>query len=413
VTPVSPCHLFEVYGVEIEYMIVDAATFDVRPIADSLLASVGGADPGVAGPGEICWSNELALHVVELKADRPAPALEALLPLFDAHVAAANRALRTLDARLLPGAMHPWMDPLRETKLWPHEYAEVYGTFDRIFGCRGHGWSNLQSVHLNLPFADDEEFGRLHAAIRLVLPLLPALAAASPIVEGRPTGILDNRLAFYRENSAKVPSVTGHVIPEAVFTPDAYGREILARIYADLAPHDPAGVLRHEWANARGAIARFDRSAIEIRLLDAQECPAADLAVCAAAAEVIRSLAEERWCDQRSQKAWAVEPLDRILRATTRDGEAAMIHDAEYLRAFGWQASSCTAGRLWRHLLDTGPGDAIADGLIEPLQVILDRGPLARRILRAAGPQPSHADLLRICRCLAECLASGRAYDPA
>lgn len=408
-----PWHLFEVYGVEIEYMIVDATSFDVRPIADDLLAAVDGADPGPVGPGGICWSNELALHVVELKADPPAPALEALLPLFEVHVAAADRALRSLGARLLPGGMHPWMDPLRETKLWPREYAEVYQTFDRIFGCCGHGWSNLQSVHLNLPFADDEEFGRLHAAIRMVLPLLPALAAASPIVEGRRTGILDNRLVFYRENSAKVPSVTGHVIPEAVFTPDAYVREILDRIYADLASHDPAGVLRHEWANARGAIARFDRSAIEIRLLDAQECPAADLAVCAAAAEVIRAMAQERWCDQRSQKAWAAGPLDRILRATTRDGEDAVIHDAEYLRAFGWRTSSCTAGRLWRHLLDAGPADTIPDGLIEPLRVILDRGPLARRILRAAGPQPSHADLLRICRGLAECLARGRMYDAA
>jgi hypothetical protein len=32
-------------------------------------------------------------------------------------------------------------------------------------------------------------------------------------------------------------------------------------------------VLRHEWVNARGAIARFDRSAIEIRVLDVAECP--------------------------------------------------------------------------------------------------------------------------------------------
>ena len=36
---------------------------------------------------------------------------------------------------------------------------------------------------LNLPFSSDEEFGRLHAAIRLLLPLLPALAASSPLVE--------------------------------------------------------------------------------------------------------------------------------------------------------------------------------------------------------------------------------------
>ena len=43
-------------------------------------------------------------------------------------------------------------------------------------------------MHVNLPFADDAQFARLHAAIRLVLPLLPALAASSPIAEGSVIG---------------------------------------------------------------------------------------------------------------------------------------------------------------------------------------------------------------------------------
>ena len=45
----------------------------------------------------------------------------------------------------------------------------------------------------------------------------------------------------------------------------AYERDILQRIYSDLEPLDPEGVLRHEWVNARGAIARFDRGTVEIR----------------------------------------------------------------------------------------------------------------------------------------------------
>ena len=34
----TPLHLFEGYGLELEYMIVDRETFEVRPIADWLLA---------------------------------------------------------------------------------------------------------------------------------------------------------------------------------------------------------------------------------------------------------------------------------------------------------------------------------------------------------------------------------------
>src|SRR5690606_7705226 len=115
------------------------------------------------------------------------------------------KILAPMGAMLMPTAMHPWFDPATETRLWPHEYSPVYETYNRIFGCQGHGWSNLQSMHVNLPFANDEEFARLHAAIRLALPILPALAASSPLVEGRVTGLADSRLDFYRFNSRRLP----------------------------------------------------------------------------------------------------------------------------------------------------------------------------------------------------------------
>jgi hypothetical protein len=60
-----------------------------------------------------------------------------------------------------------------------------------------------------------------------------------------------------------------------------YKREVLGRIYAELAQLPEAALLRHEWMNSRGAIVRFMRSAIEIRILDTQECVRMDVA-CAA-----------------------------------------------------------------------------------------------------------------------------------
>ena len=62
----------------------------------------------------------------------------------------------------MPGGMHPWMDPARETRLWPHDNAHVYRQYDEIFDCSRHGWSNLQSTHINLPFANDMEFARVY-----------------------------------------------------------------------------------------------------------------------------------------------------------------------------------------------------------------------------------------------------------
>ncbi len=214
----------------------------------------------------------------------------------------------------MPTAMHPWMDP-NDVELWPHGTREIYDTFDRIFSCKGHGWANLQSMHINLPFHGDEEFARLHAAIRFLLPILPGLAASSPIIDGERNGILDNRLVAYRTNCAKIPSVTGDVVPEPVGSIGEYHERVLEPIYRDLAPHDPEGVLRNEWVNARGAIARFDRMAIEIRVLDVQETPLMDVAYAALIVEVLRLLTTEQWLDSRGMNEWGTAELGKLLQA--------------------------------------------------------------------------------------------------
>ncbi|HEY3964517.1 MAG TPA: glutamate-cysteine ligase family protein [Planctomycetaceae bacterium] len=398
----EPLSLFAGFGVELEYMIVDAQTLSVRPVADALLAAGAGEPTGDVERGEICWSNELVAHVVELKVNAPSESFEPLPALFQSNVNEINSLLAPLGARLMPAGMHPWMDPERETRLWPGEYGEVYQAFDRIFGCRGHGWANLQSVHLNLPFANDGEFARLHAAIRLVLPILPALTASSPVVEGRVTGLMDNRLEVYRTNSKKIAGVAGRVIPEPAFSQAAYQAQILDPLYAEIAPHDPAGVLRNEWLNARGAIARFSRNTIEIRVMDVQECPLADVAICAVVVAVLRCLVAERWSSLASQQGVGVEPLAEILLPTICHAEQALIRKREYLTLFGYAGDSCTTGELWRHLLNSLPEVTNSSSpWHEPLRVLLDEGPLARRITRALETEDLRSVYGDLCRCLA------------
>ncbi len=405
-----PLGLFDAYGVELEYMIVDAETLSIKPIADRLLEAVAGEITSEVEQGEISWSNELALHVVELKTTRPAGSLEPVPALFQASVDRINELLWPLGARLLPTAMHPWMNPDKELKLWPHDYSEFYKTFDRIFDCRGHGWANLQSVHLNLPFADDAQFGPLHAAVRLLLPIMPALAASSPIVERRVTGLLDSRLDAYRTNAQSVPSVTGLVVPEPVFTRHDYEQTILEPMYRAMEPLDPEGILRHEWCNARGAIARFERNTIEVRVLDMQEQPLADVAICAAVSRTLRAMIDGRWTGRTEQRSLPTETLAGILDEVIRDGERAVIRDRVFLAQFGVAATAVEAGALWSGLIEQ---------LIDrsstwraPLETILTAGPLARRILRALGDDPADR-LLPVYRRLAECLAEGTLFDPS
>ena len=401
--------LFEGHGIELEYMIVARDTLDVLPVCDRLMAAVSGSEESEIERGELAWSNELALHVLELKTNGPAERLQGLAPLFQADLRAANEALAPLGGRLLGGAMHPWMDPERETRLWPHEYGPVYRTFDRIFGCRGHGWSNLQSLHVNLPFADDAELGRLHAAIRVVLPLLPGLAAASPVVDGAPTGLLDTRLDHYLRNCLRVPSVTAGGIPEQVWTKRDYEERLLGGIYRDLAELDPEGVLRHEFVNARGAIARFDRWALEIRLIDVQEQPAADLAIARLVTAAVRALCDERWSSLAEQQAFAPDSLRPQFLACMRDAERATVESPELLRALG-RSGRMEAGALWLELA----GELLAgedDAEFRPaLDVIFREGTLGRRLLSACGPEPKRGRLAEVWRELADCLHEGRPF---
>jgi gamma-glutamyl:cysteine ligase YbdK (ATP-grasp superfamily) len=407
-----PFALFDVYGIELEYMIVDRETLDVRPACDALFRMATGADASEVEPdgerGVVSWSNELALHVVELKAARPVDSLEGLADRFQDHVRRVDALLAALDCRLLPGGMHPWMNPDRETELWPHENNEIYRTYDRIFGCRGHGWGNLQSTHINLPFADDAQFGRLHAAIRLLLPLLPALAASSPVVDGSRSPFADHRLEVYRTNSARVPMMTGLVIPEPVFTRASYEREILGRLYADLAPLDPEGILREEFANARGAIARFDRGAIEIRVLDIQECPQADMALAALIVAVLRALVDERWMGYEEQRRVATEALYEVFAETVRHAERARIGERALLDALGVARPSLSAGELWSELFES----LIAEDATwsPPLRRLLDAGTLATRIESLLPRAPTRADLRAVYAELADCLHEGRLF---
>lgn len=408
-SPQPPYHLFSAFGVELEYAIARADSLSVSPTADQLLQAACGHRSSDFENGPISWSNELPLHVIELKTSAPVAGLSGLADLFQANVCQISTLLRQQHspAVLLPTAMHPWMDPARETRLWQDECGEIYQAFNRVFNCSGHGWSNLQSVHLNLPFASDDEFARLHAAIRIVLPLLPALAASSPVVDGKVTGFADTRLHYYGSNSAIIPQVTGLIIPEPACSAAEYESLILQPMYQAVSPYDPEGILQHPFLNARGAIARFDRQSIEIRVLDIQECPVADLAVLQLIVALLQALVEERWGDLTGQNAIATAELARLLQRTIRDAELAHIDSPALLQQLGISRHSATAGEVWNCLAES-LSPQLDPAEHNALQVILSEGPLSRRILSRLPPAPDPASLQELWGILRDCLQHGR-----
>ena len=409
----SQDELFRKFGIELEYMLVRENTLDVAPIADRILERVAGGITNEVERGIMAWSNELAMHVIEIKNSEPVPTLPMLAEKLQKEVEEICRMAAEQGAILLPTAMHPWMDPHSETLLWPHGNKDIYHTYNRIFNCQGHGWSNVQSTHLNLGFTTDKGFGRLHAAIRALLPLLPAIAASSPAVDGALTGWLDTRLHYYRNNQKRIPFITGQVIPEQVFSEADYEREIYLRLRHDIAPHDPDGVLEAEWLNSRGAIARFDRNAIEIRVLDIQECPLADVSLAVLICSVLKGLCEERWSAVEEQKAAETVGLAEIFVNAVKDGEETVIADRRYLGLFGQDGNATmTAGELWRALAADCAVElaGAGHGIKQTVETMLAQGPLSRRIIRALGAKPDRERFREVYRELAQCLAKGKLF---
>jgi gamma-glutamyl:cysteine ligase YbdK (ATP-grasp superfamily) len=401
-------HLFEVYGIELEYMLVNNFNFKIAPIVDQLLTQKAGELTSDVDNGVIAWSNELVAHVIEIKTNGPTANLNSLSQSFHENVIEINTILKGLDSKLLPTACHPLMNPSTDTQLWKHSYSEVYDLYNRIFNCQGHGWSNVQSTHINLPFYDDAEFEKLHAAIRIILPLIPGLCASSPILEGKATGLKDTRLEYYKTNQKEIPEMTGLVIPEQVFSKVDYYATIFEPIKKAIRPFDTKKILDHHFLNSRGAIARFDRNAIEIRLVDIQESPKADLAICVLIIEVLKLLVNESLTSLESQKKSTKQELFDILNPAITEAESYSISNKNYLELFGIKDVS-TVQNVWKHLYELAKPQ-IHESHYEAIDVILTEGTLSTRILKAMGNDYSEQHIRKVYSELAQCLEENNIF---
>jgi len=403
-------HLFEVYGIELEYMLVNSNSFKVAPIVDVLLTKKNGELTSDVDNGTVAWSNELVAHVIEIKTNGPTNDINNLAEAFHKNITEINALLKPLNAKLLPTASHPTMNPLKDTQLWKHSYSEVYELYNRIFDCKGHGWSNVQSTHINLPFYDDKEFEKLHAAIRIILPLIPGLCASSPILDGKITGYKDTRLEYYKTNQKEIPEMTGLVIPERVFTKADYYATIFEPIKQVIKKYDTNNILDHHFLNSRGAIARFDRNAIEIRLVDIQECPKADIAICVLIIEVLKLLVNEDTTSLKKQKKWLKQDLYSILNAVIKDGEVYKISNLDYLELFGIKQVS-NVKNVWHHLYMLVK-ENITEDYQKALEIIFNHGTLSTRIVKALNQDVSVKNIELVYNQLAECLEENKLFIP-
>ena len=403
--------IFSVIGIEIEYMLVHKDTLTVQPYSDLILNLLAGKQINEVVLGDIAISNELVMHVIELKNNGPKPPHHPLAQQFQDTIHALQPVLEQHNLQLLPTGAHPWMNPLRETKRWPHGNNAIYEQYNAIFNCQGHGWANLQSMHVNLPFANDAEFCQLHNTIRLLLPLLPALAASSPLLDGQPTGLLNSRLAFYAQNQQRIPSISGDIIPEFIRSEAQYKDEILNPMYRDISPFDPQGLLQHEFLNSRAAIPKFDLHAIEIRIVDTQECVNADIAIAQAIHAILK-----RWHDSGShlplEKICPTQPLKTLYNQTIKQGLDVKIEDGSLFEQWQLPKKPGMSIRDAWSLLIEGVSAELCHQSQLVLEHILHHGNLSERILRACSHDFSKEKMTQVYRKLGGCLLQNKQFNP-
>lgn len=394
--------LFEAYGIESEYMIINSTDLKVQPIADIILAELRQKEKAdTFKDGKATWSNELAAHVLEIKCSSPSPSLENLDEIFHKSLLKVLEILKKYHCCFMPTAMHPFMNPLTETKLWPYGQKQIYKKYNEIFKCTGHGWSNLQSVHINLPYANDEEFAKLHAAIRMILPLIPWLSASSPIVENHKSLYATNRLEFYRKNQIKIPSITGEIIPEPVYSEKGY-QELLKKIYADLSTYDPKGILCHSWVNSRGAIPKFDDKAIEIRIMDIQESPLCDIAIVFFISCLLKNIISNDHLIEKIKYINEVKLKEILLSAMKYEDFALPQWYSSFLYN---EKNKLSINELLISLFDTHKNE-IPKKYYNPIETILYKGNLAKRIITKKQNIPEvYSELIT-------CLENNSVYDP-
>jgi gamma-glutamyl:cysteine ligase YbdK (ATP-grasp superfamily) len=310
---------------------------------------------------------------------------------------------RRYKARLLGLGMHPMLQ-LENAEVWTHRDRGLYQALNRIFSLNQHGWLNIQSFQLNLPFKNEREAVQLYNAAANILPYLVAISASSPIYESKIGDYRDNRLHFYAVNQVAVPSITGDIIPERVHSFEEYKQTTIRQYSEDLAKvNAPKSLLNKEWLNSRGAVIRFCRKAIEIRIMDEQECIKSDVALSCFIRALLRGILQGKGEDYENvPHVVLVENLHAVIR--------------HGLDAHVQHPKGETAKEVCQHLLEIAKKNASREekSYLGTVKRRIAEGNLSDMILKQVQKKALKTDLTEaifsVYSSLADCLENNRVY---
>lgn len=200
-------------GIEEEFSILDPATLDLVDRYEDFLAAADN-DPDLDGS----LAGELIASEVEIRSGR-AESMSEAIAFQDRRRTALFGLAERLDVRLGSTGTHPWADYLDQEIIDTPHYQRLK---------RDLGWvarrNNTWSLHVHVGIRGADRAIEVCDRLREELPLLLAVSANSPFLDGEDTGLASVRTEVFTRTFPRcgIPSVFGDW--------DRYSGKILKRL---------------------------------------------------------------------------------------------------------------------------------------------------------------------------------------
>jgi glutamate---cysteine ligase / carboxylate-amine ligase len=233
-------------GIEEEFALLDARTLDLVPRFEELRDVAAADDP----PLFEAIAGELISSEIEIRSGRGEDLADALARQRD-----LRQRLFALAAshRIALGATgtHPWADYREQPNIDTEHYRRVVDGLQYVARR-----NNTFSVHVHVGVRDADRAVRVCDRLRPALPLLLAISANSPYVDGRDSGLHSARSQIFTKSFPRCG------------IPDSFGSWAAYREYIDfLVGTDSIVEYTQVWWSIRP---HFSFGTVEVRICDAQ-----------------------------------------------------------------------------------------------------------------------------------------------
>ncbi len=403
------------FDLSMNFALVGRTSLDVLALADEVLSSrCEGERLRLISEGDVQWQTAGPRHNLRVSPTGRFEDLPSAREFFLTQVKALTEAAGLVDGTLMATGMHPWFRAAN-VQPWPHGGAKNDKAVHALFNGARHGWANQNGLGLALPFSSEAEFSQLYKALRFLLPLVPVLSAASPLAEGASGPARQCRVGARHDFFCAHPefaktSVQRHV-PPALESIAAHKSLVAEPLEAALRRHEYSDVLSAGDVYAGGLWPNTASEMLELRMLDGQECVSANIALCAALDALAREISFNSSVPTAELDVWPAARLNELTEQSVVHAEEAIVRDADYLRAWGFpEGTRCRMQELVQYLWEDKLESRFAEDLRPFMEVIVMKGPLASRIVRALPPRWDAEALFLVYRDVVGCLGADTSF---